>query len=143
MRFTPHIPHRQLGLNGHGIATHGKKPIQNQIQPLGLEWNLPEMKLVVCVELCPTDFFATYYPFHPFLEPGGFMSGFWPFGGGRGGGGGQAAHNKLRKVPVKVEPKVFFANGEQGRRGGCGWCGVWTSMVWTAARTGLTDRLTD
>uniref|UniRef100_A0A7S2V667 DUF202 domain-containing protein n=1 Tax=Fibrocapsa japonica TaxID=94617 RepID=A0A7S2V667_9STRA len=36
--------------------------------------------------------------------------GWWPFGWGRGGVTAVAPFIRPRKVPVKIEPKVFFAN---------------------------------
>lgn len=54
---------------------------------------------------------------HPFLTKtgqqngnsgGGILSMLFGGGGRRGG-----PYNKIRKVPVKVEPKVFFSNGKR------------------------------
>ena len=58
-----------------------------------------------------------------FLDKTGQANGNGGGGGGGGilsmlfgGGGGRAApYNKIRKVPVKVEPKVFFSNGKKDR----------------------------
>jgi hypothetical protein len=82
---------------------------------------------------------------------GGFLASLWPFGGGGGGGGrggAQAAHLKVRKAPVKVEPKVFFSNGAlrcvAWRGLGCSawnrWIVGWMDRYNAADRYGVRER---
>lgn len=62
---------------------------------------------------------------------GGFLASLWPFG--HGGHGRSQAHSKIRKAPVKVEPKVFFSNGacEMNR------CGSVVGLVCQPATAGV------